>query len=61
MHKKKKQMNCRVSLDVLKMRNDLVEKFNSNTEIGKISANEIVELAIRELYRQYFPTKCTRD
>jgi hypothetical protein len=59
--KKGKQMNLRVSQETLSMRDALVQHFSKTNVIGKVSNTEVIELAIRELYKSYLggsiPTK----
>jgi hypothetical protein len=50
---KTEQLNNRISVEVKKMVDELVEHFNNHLPLGKVTQREVVELAIRELYRSY--------
>lgn len=54
MSKGKVQMNSRVSPDIIELRKQLVDHFNSHTPLGKVTEGDVTELAIKELYKQYF-------
>ena len=49
----RKQISARLSDDVIRMRDELLEFFNSHQPIGKVTSNDVIELAIKELYENY--------
>jgi hypothetical protein len=49
----KKQLNSRVSPEVIIMRDELLAHFNKDLPIGKVNANDVLELAIKELHQKY--------
>jgi hypothetical protein len=46
-------MNTRVSLEIIEMRDELVKHFNNNAPMGHVNANDVIELAVKELYKAY--------
>ena len=50
---KRKQISARLSEDVIRMRDELIDHFQRSQFIGHVTANDVIELAIRELHEKY--------